>query len=111
MARIRTSNTTTGRPGFSRGALRARFTGKRVSKGVSAKSGVRRLIARDPAKGRSGLIGTKQDIQGFSNVLPNTTAAPRPRIIKAPNFKKGNATMSGVKKVFNRSANRSITKR
>ena len=110
--RIKTGNTTVGRPGFkTKGADISQVGGGRVSKTKASKRGVRRLIAKNPANGRSANIGTERDLGRFTNspVVPNTTATPSPRILRAPVVGK-NAVAKGVKRVVNRSTNRRVRK-
>ena len=111
VARKLTGNTTAGRPGYKRGGSMQRFTGKFVSKSKAAKGTVRRLIVHNPAKGTSANLGTKNDIGRFSNnpKIPNLTAAPSPRIVKATNQIKGNATPKGQKHIVKK-INRSLKK-
>lgn len=96
-----TGNTTTGRPGFKGGGSMARGPGAFVSKTKAAKGSVRRLIARNPADGISANIGTKRDIGRFTNnsKIPNVNSASSPRIVKQPNFTKGNRVASGQKRI------------
>jgi putative NADH-flavin reductase len=109
---IKTSNATTGRPGFSVRPMKGAFTGRKVGKGVVKNSGVTRMFARDPSK-RNATIGTAADIN------PNTKNAqvrvPSPRIIKARHVTvrgattaAASATSNSLKKVVNRSTNRRV---
>lgn len=84
--------------------------GGKVSKDKASKFSVRRLIARDPAKGVSANIGTKRDIGVFTNDpdIPNTTAAPSPRILTA--HAKVGYEAKGTKHVVNRGTNRRVKK-
>ena len=87
--KIRTSTTTTGRPGGWGHGIN-RFTGKFVGKSRVAKGSVKRLFAGNPADGRLANIGTERDVN--PNVAVNQQAVPSPRVVKAPNVAKGNAT-------------------
>jgi hypothetical protein len=83
MAKIRTGNTTKGRPGgWGRGINR--FTGKFVGKSRGTRvQGVTRLFARNPADGKLANIGTKRDVNPLTAV--NMQGQPSPRVVKAPN--------------------------
>lgn len=102
MTKIKTSNITKGRPGFITRATSARFTGRRVSKNGVGVRGVRRLFAQNPADGKTANIGTSKDAS-FIQPNVNVNGHPNPRVVKAPK----NVTASGIKKVVNRSTNRS----
>lgn len=101
----------TGAPrGKATGVSVAAF-GSRVSKDKASRSSVRRLIARDPAKGVSANIGTKRDIGIFTNnpAVPNVTAAPSPRIVTAS--ARVGYEAPGTAHIVNRSTNRRLKKR
>lgn len=109
---IKTSNATTGRPGFSVRPFKGAFTGRKVGKGVVKNSGVTRMFARDPAK-RNSTIGTRADINPTTKNAQ--VAVPRPRILKARGLVVRGAgtvrqtgTARGIKHVVNRSTNRSV---
>lgn len=116
MTKIKSSGRIVGRSPFSRGAVKGAFTGRKVSKGVVGnKGGVTRLFARDPSK-RNSLIGTARDINPTTKNA--TIGVPSPRIVRAPQTAvRGatsaaqGATLRGIKRVVNRSANRNIIKR
>ncbi len=82
--------------------------GSRVPKDKASKFSVRRLIARDPAKGVSANIGTKNDIGLFTinPAIPNTNDAPNPRILTA--HTKVGYEAKGTKHVVNRGPNRNL---
>jgi hypothetical protein len=61
MTKIRSSNTTKGRPGGWGRSAPGQKGGGLVNKTRAGMFGIRRLIARDPSSGISGLIGSKRD--------------------------------------------------
>jgi hypothetical protein len=98
----------TGAPrGKATGVSMAATSGGRVSKDSASRSSVRRLIARDPAKGVSALIGTAKDVGVFTNnpAIPGLTGKQSPRILNAR--VKAGFEAKGTLHVVNRSANRS----
>jgi hypothetical protein len=94
--------------GKATGVSQAAMGGGRVSKDVAGKFSVRRLIARNPAKGVSANIGTKRDIGLFTNDpdIPNVTAKPNPRVLSSKGPR--NSVAKGLKGFRDRAANRSI---
>lgn len=106
MPRIRTSNTTKGRPPFKRVTFSG-FTGRRVSQNTSGTQGVRRLFARDPSK-RNSLIGTSKDVN--PNATVNTVGTQNPTIHRAPHDQKKRLGTGSIK-VVARNVNRSLKKR
>jgi hypothetical protein len=107
LARIRTGNTTAGRPGFkTKGATRSQVGGGQVPKDKVKVKGVRRLFARDPAK-RTALIGTSKDVI-FSNKNINTVAKQSPEIKRGSEVAR--KTTPQRKLVVNKTANRSVKK-
>lgn len=113
---------TAGRSGLPGGKWNlsiSRFTGNRLGKGATARRGGVTIMQRnDPAKGI-----TRNDIPlGFDNAVtgltPNTTQ-PNPTIRKAPATALRaaglggvqTATPKGLRRIVNRSVNRSIKKR
>jgi hypothetical protein len=104
MTKIRTGNTTSGRPGGWGRGTSGRMTGGLVNKTKASAAGVRRLFARDPSNGLVANIGTKRDVNPSTGV--NMTAAPNPRVVKAPQVGK-NATDTH-KNVVNRGSNRRV---
>jgi hypothetical protein len=100
--KIKTSNNTTGRPGGWGHGIN-RFTGKFVGKSRVAKGSVTRLLARNPADGKTANIGTKRDVNPL--VAANQQAIPSPRTMKAPNdARNATATHKGI-------GNRGVTNR
>lgn len=108
MAKIRTSNVTSGRPGFkTKGATRSVFTGKRLSKNRVSVRGVTRLFARDPSK-RTANIGTSKDVNPINNTNVNTVATPRPTIVRGGAGAARRSTPAGQQHVVSRTVNRAI---
>jgi hypothetical protein len=70
MTKIRSSNTTKGRPGGWGKVAPGQNGGGLVNRTRARVSGVRRLIARDPSNGISSLIGTKRDPGNLGTVTP-----------------------------------------
>lgn len=79
--KIRTGNTTVGRPGGWGGTVN-RFTGKFVGKSRVGKGSVRRIFAANPADGKLANIGTGKDVNPL--VAANQQAQPTPGVRKAP---------------------------
>lgn len=106
MTKIKTSNTTKGRPGFkTRGAAVGQSGGGLIAKSVVGVRSVKRLFARDPSKGNA-LIGSSKDVN-YMNENINTVGAQNPRILRQP---RAGTVQSGTEKVVDRSANRSVRK-
>jgi len=84
-----------------------------VNRTKAAKSGVRRLFARDPSKGAFSQFGTKRDILDFHNDpdVPNVTGGSSPRIVDGSASRRRTSGGPGMKGVRNRSTNRSLKKR
>jgi hypothetical protein len=99
----------TGAPrGKATGVSMAATSGGAVSKDHASRSGVRRLIARDPAKGVSANIGTKRDVGIFNNsasAIPGLTGPQSPRVITARG--RVGFEAKGTKHIVNRGTNRS----
>jgi hypothetical protein len=99
----------TGAPrGKATGVSMAAHGGGQVSKDSASRSGVRRLIARDPSKGVSANIGTKRDVGIFNNsasAIPGLTGPQSPRILTA--HTKVGYEAKGTKHIVNRGPNRS----
>ena len=98
----------TGAPrGKATGVSMAAHGGGQVSKDSASRSGVRRLIARDPSKGVSANIGTKKDVGLFTNAsaIPGLTGKQSPRILTA--HTKVGYEAKGTKHIVNRGVNRS----
>jgi len=93
--------------GKATGVSMAAHGGGRVSKDSAGRSGVTRLIARDPAKGVSANIGTKRDVGLFtiSPAIPGLTGKQSPRILNAR--ARAGFEAKGTKHVVNRAPNRS----
>lgn len=108
MTKIKTSNTTVGRPGFKVTSASG-FTGSLVNRTKASKAGVRRMIARDPASGFSALLGTAKDILGFTDNpdVPNVTSKPSPRVLTDARANRA-ATAKGTERVVKRNVNRAI---
>lgn len=103
-----------GEPGKRTGSVEG-FTGQRVSADRASKSGVRRLFARDPAKGAFVNFGTDKDILDFRNDpdVPNVNAAPSPTIINGSSAARQSVSKlkASASRVINRSVNRSLRRR
>lgn len=93
-----------------------KFTGNRVPKDKASRRGVRILQRSDPANAKT----IRGAILGFTNnsKVPNMNSAPSPTIKRAPTtavrgagLSRQTATPKGVKRIVNRSANRSLKKR
>lgn len=111
MARIRTSNNTTGRPGFGVKRSVSGFSGVRAPSDLARPKGVRRLFSRDPSKGAFSQFGTKRDILNFDNSgkVPNPTPGSNPEILKAAGPRR--SVVTGIKGVGIGRINRSLRKR
>lgn len=106
MAKIKTGNTTKGRPGFKiKGTSSAPLTGRKMVKVTKVVAdGVKRKFARNPAAANS-LIGTAKDVNPDSQF--NTVAQQHPTILRGP---KHGAPQTGQEKVVDRSTNRKVRK-
>ena len=98
----------TGAPrGSATGVSMATHGGGRVASGHASRSGVKRLIARDPSKGVSANIGTSKDVGLFTNHkdIPGIVGPQSPKILTARG--RVGYEAKGTLHVVNRSANRS----
>jgi hypothetical protein len=106
MTKIRTGNTTSGRPGGWGRAQKGQSGGGLVNKTRAGVRSVTRLFAANPADGKLANIGTKRDVNPSTAV--NVVAAPTPNVIKAQ--QPGRSVTETHKNVVSRSKNRSIRK-
>jgi hypothetical protein len=94
-----------GQPGFTVSGSVERATGREVSSEREGKRGVRILLTLNPAK-------HQDDPLGFTNHadIPNPNATPRPGILNGSIGRRLSTLAPGLKRVRNRSTNRSIKK-
>jgi len=86
MARIRTSNTSVGRPGFRQLIHTGIRRGNKIQK--VTRVSVNRKFRKDPqSKSNLNLIGTSQDVLGSTNQRFNLADAPNPTVKRSANFK------------------------
>lgn len=104
MTKIRTGNTTKGRPGGWGRSQKGQNGGGLVNKTRASVRSVTRLFAANPADGKLANIGTKRDVNPSTAV--NVVAAPNPGVIKAGT--PGRTVTETHKNVVSRKTNRSI---